>query len=169
MRKILIIDTSILCVWLKVTNMEVCGPDDDKWDFLRVDSKIRKEQSAGTTFVLTIATIIETGNHIAHAHGDRFALGKALGTIIDKVVEEKSPWAAFTEQSELWKPENLKRLSDKWQTTVAQGQSLGDASIVDVAEYFAEAGFEVEIFTGDQGLKSYEPAIKPFVPRRRRR
>lgn len=168
MRKILIIDTSILCVWLKVTDMETCGPDNDRWDFARVDSKIKQEQNDGTTFVLPIATIIETGNHIAHAHGDRFSLGKSLGDIIDKVVEDQSPWAAFTEQSELWKPENLKRLSDKWQKTVAQGQSLGDASIVDVAEYFAEAGFNVEILTGDQGLKSYEPAVKPLVPRRRR-
>ena len=48
------------------------------------------------------------------------------------------------------------------------GQSLGDASIVDVANYYASAGFAVEIFTGDQGLKAYEPPTLPVIPRRRR-
>ncbi len=32
MKKVLILDTSILCVWLDVPGMDTCGPDDDKWD-----------------------------------------------------------------------------------------------------------------------------------------
>jgi len=30
MKKVLIMDTSILCVWLDVPGMATCGPDDDK-------------------------------------------------------------------------------------------------------------------------------------------
>ena len=56
----------------------------------------------------------------------------------------------------------------RWKESVISGQSLGDASIVDVANYYASAGFEVEIFTGDQGLKAYEPSSIIVIPRRRR-
>ena len=38
---------------------------------------------------------------------------------------------------------------------------------VDVAYYYASAEFEVEIFTGDQGLKAYEPSTVLVKPRRR--
>ena len=47
--------------------------------------------------------------------------------------------------------------------------SLGDATIKDVAEYYAQMNNEVEILTGDSGLKSYEPVAKKIVPRRRQR
>lgn len=33
MRKVLIIDTSILCVWLQVAGMETCGPNNDRWTY----------------------------------------------------------------------------------------------------------------------------------------
>jgi hypothetical protein len=59
-------------------------------------------------------------------------------------------------------------LADRWKESVISGQSLGDDSIVDVANYYASAGFEVEIFTGDEGLKAYEPTIVAVKPRRRR-
>jgi hypothetical protein len=39
MRKVLILDTSILCVWLDVPGMAECGPDGDKWERTRVASK----------------------------------------------------------------------------------------------------------------------------------
>ena len=44
MRKVLIIDTSILCVWLKVPGMNSCGHADDSWDRARVQKKIQKEE-----------------------------------------------------------------------------------------------------------------------------
>ena len=47
--------------------------------------------------------------------------------------------------------------------------SLGDATIKDVAEYYAESGYKVEILTGDKGLKAYQPSAPAKVPRRRQR
>jgi hypothetical protein len=41
MRKILIFDTSILCVYLQVPNKETAGSDYDKWDKKRVDQVIK--------------------------------------------------------------------------------------------------------------------------------
>lgn len=166
-RKVLIFDTSVLCVWLKVPGMETCGPDGNQLTFDVVDKKVEQEKILGTTFVLPIASIIETGNHIAHSHGDRHVVGHAFAKIISATADQISPWAAFTEQSELWKKDNLKVLAERWKESVICGQSLGDASIVDVANYYASAGFEVEIFTGDQGLKAYEPSVVVMKPRRR--
>ena len=167
-KKDLIFDTSVLCVWLKVPNKETSGPEGNTFTYDVVDAKIEEEKKKGTTFVLPVASIIETGNHIAHSPGDRHAVGHAFADIIAATADQISPWAAFTEQSELWKKENLKVLAERWRERVISGQSLGDASIVDVANYYASAGFAVEIFTGDQGLKAYEPPTLPVIPRRRR-
>lgn len=167
-KKVLIIDTSILCVWLQVCGMETCGSGENEITYKDVSGKIEKERENGTIFVLPLATIIETGNHITHANGDIY---KTVGTFVDLIkasANSDSPWAAFTEQSSLWTAKNLITLADRWKETAASHQSLGDASIVEVAKYYDESGFEVEIFTGDQGLKAYEPETSVLQPRRRR-
>ena len=170
MKKVLIIDTSVLCVWLEVPGMNNCGPDDDKWSKQRVDVKIEKEVGDGTTLVLPLATIIETGNHIAQAAHSRRERASALAGVIHKSVDEKTPWAAFRDQSALWEPKKLKNLADRWPELAHQKFSLGDATIKEVAEYYAQTqGWLVEIFTGDQGLKAYEPSIPAEVPRRRQK
>ncbi|MCI8504561.1 MAG: hypothetical protein HFI67_00025 [Lachnospiraceae bacterium] len=166
-KKVLIIDTSILCVYLKVPFMETCGTDRDKWDYDRVAQKIDDEIRQKSLLVLPLATLIETGNHIAHASGERYILAKELAEIIVKAATAEEPWAAFTSQSELWSEENLKKLANEWPKLAASKISIGDTTIKDVAEFYTESGFKVEILTGDGGLKAYEPkAIK--VPRRRR-
>ena len=67
----------------------------------------------------------------------------------------------------VWDNENLCALADSWPTLAAGGITIGDATIKDVAKYYASAGFLVEILTGDLGLKAYEPAKPVFIPRRR--
>lgn len=170
MRKVLILDTSILCVWLKVPGKDTCGSGADKITYDMVSQKIDEEVKLRTTFVLPMATIVETGNHISQSAGDRFAVASALVEIIHKSADAESPWAAFTVQSELWKEDALKQLAERWKRTVVSGQSFGDASIVDVANYYYQAGYEVEIYTGDAGLKSYEPVLQTdkMQPRRRK-
>ncbi len=169
MKKVLIIDTSILCVWLDVPDMDTCGPDNDKWDKQRVEDKIQLEIQTETTFVLPLASIIETGNHISHAAHSRKERGEALADLIRKSADNQTPWAAFSEQSILWSPEKLKSLADTWPNLAAQRLSLGDVTIKDVAEYYAQMGWEVEILTGDQGLKAYQPTTPAEKPRRRQR
>jgi hypothetical protein len=169
MKRILILDTSILCIWLEVPGMETCGPDRDLWNRRRVREKIELEMERETIFVLPLATIIETGNHIARASHSRKERGDALADLMRKSADQRTPWAAFSEQSVLWSPEKLKSLADSWPDLAARRLSLGDATIKDVAEHYAKMGCAVEILTGDQGLKSYEPAVPPLVPRRRRR
>jgi hypothetical protein len=167
MRRVLIIDTSILCVWLNVPGKDACGPDLDKWDKQRVKRKLDEELQKKTTFVLPLASIIETGNHISQARHSRKERGDALAELMRKSADEKSPWAAFSDQSYLWTAEKLKELADSWPDLAAQKLSLGDATIKNVAEYYAQLGYAVEILTGDQGLKAYEPVTPVAIPRRR--
>lgn len=169
MRRVLIIDTSILCVWLEVPDMDACGPEHDKWNKQRVDAKIEMELQQKTTFVLPLASIIETGNHIAQARRSRRERAEALAELMRKSANQQSPWASFSDQSVLWSAEKLKSLAESWPELAAQRLSLGDATIKDVAEYYAQMGFAVEILTGDRGLKAYEPVAPIEVPRRRRR
>ena len=168
MRKVLIIDTCILCVYLGVPDMDDCGPDDDKWNYERVSNKIQTEISNNSTLVLPMATLIETGNHIAQANGEKFDVANKLSKIIIKASNEEEPWAAFTFQSELWNEENLIKLAKIWPTLAVQGISIGDATIKDVAEYYVKSGYNVEILTGDRGLKAYEPSVAS-IPRRRKK
>lgn len=172
-KHILIIDTSILCVWLQIPGMEECGRDSDKWTFKRVDEKVNKERKDGTEFVLPIATIIETGNHIAHIKGDKYKFVNAFADLVEQTIDENSPWIAFSRQSDMLQGENLRNLIQHWrETAIIEEQSLGDASIADVAKEFLKMDdCQVEIFTGDYGLKKYEnPEVQDsvFVPRRRK-
>jgi hypothetical protein len=68
----------------------------------------------------------------------------------------------------LWQTDNLQLLAETWPTLASGGLSIGDATIKDVAEYYAKAGYSVEILTGDAGLKAHEPAHPIPQPRRRR-
>lgn len=145
-----------------------CGPDSDPWDFKRVSDKIKEEERQSTTLVLPLATIGETGNHIAQARAKKYETAQALAEIIVKAAEEKTPWAAFTAQSELWNEEGLKKLAAEWHNLVAQKIYIGDATIKTVAEYYVKMGYAVEIVTGDGGLKAYEPPAPPATPRRSR-
>lgn len=166
-RKVLILDTSVLCCWLEVPGKEEAGPVNDRWDHARIDELIRNERQHDSTFVLPMATLIETGNHIAQAPVNRFELATALAEHLLDAADATTPWAAFTEQSSLWESKNLRLLASNWPVLAAGGLSIGDATIKDVAEYYASAGCTVEILTGDQGLKAYEPAKPVLIPRRR--
>lgn len=166
MRKVLIIDTSILCVWLKVPGKETCGKNNDRWNYERVNEKIEMEYEQNTLFVLPLATIIETGNHISQSSGDCYQLASEFAKIMVGSADNTKPWAAFSEQSTLWTPDKLRQIATEWPSLAAQRISLGDATIKDVAEYYS-SNFEVEILTGDEGLKSYEPVKTRPIPRRR--
>ena len=167
-RKVLILDTSVLCCLLDVPGKETAGSGDDRWTRHSVEAVIEREKAAASTFVLPIAALIETGNHISQAPRLRYECALELAKLLEEAAEAQSPWAPFTEQSELWQRERLLTLGQQWPKLAAGGTSIGDATIKDVAEYYARAGFRVEILTGDAGLKAYEPKQPPLQPRRRR-
>ena len=171
MNRVLIIDTSILCVYLQIPTFTSCGRANDLWDYNRINDKLTQESNSKTSFVLPLATIIETGNHISQASGDRFGLAKKLSDIIRACINDENPWTAFSQQGELWTDASLNSLADRWPELAARKISIGDATIVEVARYYSKAGqIEVEILTGDEGLKSFQPTTNAQIgtPRRRR-
>lgn len=158
-----------MCVWLKVPGMETCGPDTNRWTYERVVGSIQQEIERGATLILPWATIIETGNHIAHANGDRHEVVKKFVAYVVDALDGNAPWAAFTKQFGVMEPDALKNTLDTWSNTALTGQSLGDALIVDVVRYYERVGAEVVILTGDEGLKAYESAPLPKrIPRRKK-
>lgn len=172
MSKVLVIDTSMLCCWLQVPGKETCGTQDDTWDFERVNTKIQAEIEEKTTFVIPLAAIIETGNHIAQSKtGDRYQVAVKFADIMRKTADNQSPWAAFDEQAHFWGGDGLKQLADQFPEKASQGISIGDLTIKTVADYYAKMGSKigVEIFTGDAGLKAYQPTPPVPQPRRRKR
>lgn len=168
-RKVIILDSSVLCVWLQVPGFETCGSGAAKMDYGTVSKKITEEESSGTTFVLPLAAIIETGNHITHARNNYDQI-QHFADLLLLTADEISPWAAFTQQSALWNPDGIKALAERWRNYAVSGQSIGDASILDVAEYYNKLYFDVEILTGDEQLRSFQPAPIPTigVPRRKK-
>lgn len=168
MKKIIVIDTSMFCTWLKLPNFETCESRNDTWDFERINEKIETEIRNHSTLVLPLATIIESGNHLSHCSGDIYSLAHKFCDILRKSVEGESPWATFSQQSELWNDACLKRLADEWPPMAASKVSIGDATIKNVAEMYAKIGYDVEILTCDSGLKAYEPTIHTTKPRRRK-
>lgn len=167
-RKVLVLDTTVLCCWLQVPGKETAGPANDPWDHARIARLLDEERQAGSIFVLPMATLIETGNHIAQAPGRRFECATALADHLRAAADASTPWAAFTDQSPLWQTENLRALAHDWPKLARGGTSIGDATIKDVAEHYAKGGIAVEILTGDEGLKAYEPRKPAQIPRRRR-
>jgi hypothetical protein len=167
-KNVLILDTSILCVWLKVPGKETCGSGDSCIDFAKVDSEIQTAMQTQYTLVLPLATIIETGNHIVKASQWRHERAMALAGLMESAANESTPWAAFSDQQTLWSADGLKDLALKWPNLAARKLSIGDATISEVADYYAKMGYSVEIYTGDEGLKRHHMITAPPQPRRRR-
>lgn len=169
-KKVVIIDTSILCVWLDVPGMNKIEKKGEKIiTQLDVEAKIKKETDAGVRIVLPLASVIECGNHITQIKGtdpkqyiDKFA------DFILKSINGSEPWDIFTNQTELFDEVKFKDLVERWRNLAMSGISMGDASIIQVAEMYASKNFTAEIFTGDSGLKAYEPAPQKEILSRNR-
>lgn len=166
-KRVLVIDTSLLCVWLKVPGRDSCGEVGDEWTFGRVDEEIRKAIDDGFTLVLPLATIIETGNHIAQAPRLRRNTAGSLAARMRDAADANTPWAAFKHQTELWGPNQLRDLADRWPPLADSRFSLGDATIERIGDFYSKSGCEVRFLTADRLLRAYEPPPPPMIPRRR--
>ena len=158
MAKILIIDTNIMCVWLKVPGRETAGKENE-WTYDKVSKYIDEEIKKGTKLCLPITSVIETGNHIAHVRGNRENAANAFADIIEKSASGETPWIVFDQQNYLWEKDKLQELAKEWCEIVKDKEhAFGDAIIVKIAEYYSPT-FDVEIFTADQFLKEFERKI----------
>jgi len=166
-QRVIVLDTSMLTVHLQLPGHDSCGTDADRWTYARIDGHLKLRRKQGALFVLPLATIIETARHIAYAPQARHELATELGKRVRQSVDGTTPWVQFREQASLWESKGLSSLMDRWPDLAARKISLADASISDVAHFFAKLGHPVEILTGDAGLKALEPIPPRLTPRRR--
>ena len=163
--KLLILDTSVLCVYLNVPGFETCtGSIELTTDIAQ--QEVENRRLNGWNFVLPVASVIETGNHISQCDGNRFDLANELVVLLKKALEGESPWIVFSDNIDIWKAENSAWLDD-WADHAAAGLSIADKTMAYIADDYSMKGYEVEIFTCDEQLKAYQPEPPKFVPRRR--
>ena len=171
-RKVIILDTSILCVWLGIPGMDRIEKKGEA-PIVRADveAKLQTEIDEGARIVLPFASVIECGNHITQIKGaDPKRYIDEFADFILKSIEGQEPWDIFTNQTNLFDEENFKKLVEKWRELSMSGISMGDASIIQIAQHYDSKNFTVEIYTGDDGLKAYEPAPKKeILPRNKGR
>jgi hypothetical protein len=147
------IDTSVLCELLNVPGKN------ERHETVLADFKSRDE--AGEQFVVPITAAIETGNHIAHAEGDRRTAAERFVDFILKASKGDSPFIVNTTE---WDGEFLNDLCNGSDgrppfVDLAGNRQLGAGDIAILVErnrFRSSGSFErVEIWTLDQALASY--------------
>lgn len=167
--KLVIVDTSILVVWLQVPGFEEAG--EERLTKTQVDEKLQNYKSEGAKLVLTIACIIETGNHIAQVkNGDiRRQKVNQFADFLKNVVEKNDGWMMFYSEKDMWSENEIAKLAEMWRESGVYKLSLGDASIIKVANRL-KAVCDVEVFTGDSQLRGLAsaPVAPIYAPAKRR-
>lgn len=154
MSRVTFIDTSVLCELLRVP-----GKSQDAGD---TADELALRTELGQRFILPVTTIVETGNHIEHANGNR-ETAEAFARLARAAIEGRGP---FQVNRVLWDASFLARIIDGGPTRVdfvdlASTHQLGTGDIAILVErdqYVAATAFttaDVEIWTNDDRLRSY--------------
>lgn len=134
--------------------------------------KITKEfkeliKSPDNLLILPFATIIETGNHIAH-NGDgtqRRKMADKFSNVLLKTIQNEAPWHYYGRQLE---PDDLQKICKNFPDSAMRGEGFGDLSIIRAYERYKKEtpGIEeIRIWSIDGHLASYSERISA-VPRR---
>lgn len=153
MTRVTFIDTSVLCEILDV-------PGKNQRRAVVLAEFVSRDES-GEKFVIPITAVIETGNHIAQAEGDRRRAAERFVALIRKASESAAPFVVNTAQ---WDGEFLRELCDGNATRPAfvdlagsRQLGAGDVAILVELDRFRSSGsFEaVDVWTLDEKLASY--------------
>lgn len=155
---VVFIDTSVLCNFLRIPGKA------QQQDTVSEDHQRRSE--AGDTFVLPMATVIETGNHIEQLPeslgSERRRCAENLTKILRLVAQGTEPWVLVETE---WNSDLLKQFCDGGEgestpafVDVATEGALGggDLTILIERDRYAKrvTTHEVVIWTYDQQLKA---------------
>jgi hypothetical protein len=155
MTRVLFIDTSVLCEIVAVPGKSQ-RPDE-------VARVLEEYETAGIQLVLPIATVIETGNHIAQAVDGqaRRSCAERFCNLLRATATGRAPWVLH---SVSWDERMIRLLCDGLPTTGsfvdlagAGVLGTGDLSILAESELFAArtAHLEVGVWTHDEKLSAY--------------
>lgn len=158
-----IIDTSILCNVINIPNMNQNHQE-------VIKELVALQQDRRQTLILPLATIIETGNHIAHiADGNiRRARALVMAELIQRTVNDKAPWTYYGKEFER---EELLEISNAVVDHAVREIGIGDLSIIQVYRTYKEtvpAIGSIRIWSLDHHLQAYFEEM-PSVRRRRDR
>ncbi len=147
MKSVKLIGTSVLCELLEIPGKS------NPLDAGKVRTEFGKLVGKDVSFILPLATVLETGNHIAqNGNGNvRRAKAKELADFVAKSLEEASPFLS----PPFWQNEDLRAWMVQFPTSAMQGIGLGDVSIKRDLERARErlpSATPVEIWSKDSHL-----------------
>ena len=152
--KFTIIDTSVVCEFLAVPGLSD-HPEE-------VQAELKERAANGERFVVPIAAVIETGNHIAQVKaGDRWAAAARFAALLERARREEGP---FVLHRVSWNEDFLRELCGG----NATGQTLGElaghgtlgagdvAILVERDRILASSAYtEALLWTLDRKLEAY--------------
>jgi hypothetical protein len=151
-----IIDTCIFCNILKIPGMH------QRYD--EVMHQLRDFINQGYILLLPMATIIETGNHIAQ-NGDgnqRREIANKYVEVVNKAIEGNAPWVI---PSPLFDQNNLTIYLQEFPDNAMRGVGLGDLSII--KEFYNQCELNstrrIFIWSLDTHLSTYEKPAPRWV------
>ena len=153
MKSVKLIDTTILCELLEVPTK--CSPSDAK----RIKADFARFAKSDVRFILPLAAVIETGNHIAQ-NGDgtiRREKGNALAKFVRQSLKDESPFL----KPPFWNKTDLEAWMSKFPDSAMREVGLGDVSIlhdfeVAKARLKLPSAVSIEIWSKDNHLQSVE-------------
>lgn len=145
------VDTSVLCELLQVPGKSSPAKA------AAVKAEADRRYGSGERFVIPITAVIETGNHIAQAVGNRYEVAGRLVGLLQMAVSETSPWRVLLTGLG---PEFLSSLcagdstGQSLQTLAAAKVGAGDIAILVERDQLlaASAATSVQLWTFDEGL-----------------
>lgn len=152
-RRVAFIDTSVLCNLVRVPGRDQHSE--------RITTEFAERAGQGELFVIPVTAVIETGNHIAQATGDRRAAADRLVGLLRAAMAESTPWKL---NAATWDDRFLTELCAGNGTgqglvdLLGNGQlGTGDVAILTERDQFrARTDFAaVSVWSLDQGLAAY--------------
>ncbi|TKG95186.1 hypothetical protein EYV94_10775 [Puteibacter caeruleilacunae] len=143
--KVWIVDTSVLCNILSVPHKNQNKE--------QVIADFRERIQNDDSFLLPYTVIVETGNHIGQANGDRYALAERFVSLVDQSIDGNAPWKTMKVPSK----EKVKEWIVGFPDNAARTKGYGDHSIIKEWQEYSDThkGLSVSIWTLDSDLVGY--------------
>lgn len=156
------IDTSIMCNLLEVPKM--C---DDKEEVKQEWKEVLERKE---TLIMPLATIIETGNHIAHIPdgNSRRAVSLRFKEFLEKTAESKAPWTLYGNALD---SKEIKYIAENLDQFTLRGTGIGDMTIIYAYEKYLKEGpaiGTIMIWSKDGHLSTYRQENVCMQRRRKR-
>ncbi|MBQ3415898.1 MAG: hypothetical protein IJH39_11320 [Clostridia bacterium] len=158
-----VIDTSVLLNILDIPNRNANHEEVFK-EFKEL------AESKNETLILPLASIIETGNHIAHISDGNIRREKAklFSIYLKKTANGEAPWEYFGKELD---KDDLSIIADEFPSNAMMETGIGDMSIIRAYEKYKQlvpSIGRIMIWSLDGHLQGYSENVAPVIRRRSR-